>query len=38
MVRELLEHDQFFTLEKAPQAEVETIARVHNAEYIDAFL
>ncbi len=38
MVRELLEQDGIFTLEQAPQADVETIARVHDAEYIKAFL
>ena len=38
MVRELLEQDGFFSLEEAPQAEVETITRVHDPEYVEAFL
>jgi acetoin utilization deacetylase AcuC-like enzyme len=38
MVRELLEQDGFFSLEAAPQAEVETITRVHDREYVEAFL
>src|SRR6201987_3021761 len=38
MVRELLEKDGFFSLEEAPQAEVETITRVHDPEYVEAFL
>ena len=38
MVRELLEQDGFFSLEEAPQAEVETIKRVHDPEYVEAFL
>jgi acetoin utilization deacetylase AcuC-like enzyme len=38
MVRELLEQDGFFNLEEAPQAEVETITRVHDPEYVEAFL
>jgi len=38
MVRELLEQDGFFSLEEPPQAEVETITRVHDREYVEAFL
>ena len=38
MVRKLLEQDGFFTLEEAQPADVETIARVHDAEYVEEFL
>lgn len=38
MLHELLERDGFFTLERAPLADLETIALVHEQAYVDAFV
>jgi acetoin utilization deacetylase AcuC-like enzyme len=38
VLRELLARDGFFTLEAAPLADLQTIARVHEPEYVDAFM
>jgi acetoin utilization deacetylase AcuC-like enzyme len=38
ILRELLQQDGFFRLEAAPLAGVETIARVHEPQYVNAFV